>query len=607
MSLPASLGVEPQTHDVHDARKARRAIGFGVTMTLVLAVAGLAGIPRARQPEFEAYSLFFTQFARIEMLPLVYAVAFALGLYLWMRVTRPDAADESTPTSEPAFQPWIVALIACSVTLIAYAGVRWLFRGYIMSDDEYSGWFQAQVFAHGKTHAVIPPAWCPYGPAITPTSVYFRQDCTWKLTYLPIHSLVQAFFIALRIPRLGVPIEAGLSVLLVASIARKIWPDQPSRAYWSALFMATSTQFLVMSMTVYAMVTHLLLTLVFLRVYLEKGSKLELAVPWVGAVALAVHSPIPHLMLAPPFIVRYLRDRRYAFFTYTVAVYVGALAAWSTYYARNVALAEPVRAVTPATATVVLDSGTRAANGARATAPGAATAVSGTARSLVSLLALPDVLSGYRTSLHLALIPSWSNALIVILVVAAMMRWRLLPVFLRDAALAVLLTLVLRALSGQMQGEGWGYRFVYSLLGMLALLATAGVSTLSEALGRKSARIVLALAAAGAMLFQLPIRWRGVESIVGPYRDGFAWMSSLPYDAVLYPASAVAWGRQLVQNDPFGKPPMIVDVGQLGPGQLDSLMHGKAGIRAVTLSRPELHRHGLPRGLLLFGGLIIER
>jgi hypothetical protein len=455
-----------------------------------------------------------------------------------------------------------------------------------MSDDEYAGWFQALVFAKGKTHAAIPAPWCAYGPAVTPNSIWFRRDCTWMLTYLPIHSLFQAPFIALGIPRLAVPIQAGLSVLLVASIARKVWPDQPSCAYWSALFLATSTQFLVMSMTLYAMSTHLLLTLVFLRVYLEKGSKLEYAVPWIGAAALAVHSPIPHLMLAPPFILRYLRDRRYGLFVYSGVVYVGALTIWSTYYLRVVVSAEAVQVA----------------------APGAAASVSATARSLGSHWALPDVLSAYRTSMHLALIPSWSNALMVILVVAAMMGWRRLPVFLRDCALAVLLTVVTRAFTGQMQGEGWGYRFLYAHLGMLALLATAGVSTLKEAAGKKTARYMLAIATAGAVFFQLPTRWKGVESVVGPYRDGFAWMSTLPYDAVIYPAGAVAWGRQLVQNDPFGRNrPVILDRAQLSPAQLSALLQGTAGIRAVELSREEVHQHGLPRGLVFFGGLIIAR
>jgi hypothetical protein len=280
-----------------------------------------------------------------------------------------------------------------------------------------------------------------------------------------------------------------------------------------------------------------------------------------------------------------LRDRRYGFFAYTASVYLGALVVWSLYIVRIGASAAPVQA----------------------DATGAVSAVSGTARSLVGMFSLPNALSAYRTSLHLALIPSWSNGLVVILAVAAMVRWRRLPVFLQDCALAVLLSLVLRAVTGQIQGEGWGYRFLYAHLGMIALLATSGVATLREAVGRKPARRLLAFAAAGAVVLQLPIRWKGVESIVAPYRDGFEWMSTLPYDAVLYPARSVAWGRQQVQNDPFGRNrPMIVDMAQLSVEQVKELQK-TAGIHTVTLSRSELQRRGFPASLVLFGGLIIER
>ena len=48
----------------------------------------------------------------------------------------------------------------------------------------------------------------------------------------------------------------------------------------------------------------------------------------VGVIALGVHSPIPHALFIPPFLLRYLRNKRFALLAYVGAVYAFGLLYW---------------------------------------------------------------------------------------------------------------------------------------------------------------------------------------------------------------------------------------------------------------------------------------
>lgn len=564
---------------------ARRAIGYGVTITLVFAVAGLAGIPRARSIFSATISLFFTQFGQIELLPLLLVVAFTIWLYT---VVRSGNGEIAPWREETEYRPWIVAAIACATTIVALIGIRWLFRGFIMADDEFAGWFQALIFAKVKMRGTIPPEWCRFANPITPTSVLNGADCTWYVGSLfPVHSLLQAPFIALGVSRLGVPLSAGISVWLAASIARQLWPDRPSRAYLAAVFLATSTQLLIMSMTMFAMASHLLLTMIFLRVYVDRRPKVQLLVPWVGAVALGVHSPLPHLFLVPPFLLRYARDRRWKMFAYVVVVYAIALAGWSIYAGyttKGLGLEPHVLA-----------------------APSPQAYVGAYPNALRKMINFPTPIHLFAMTLQLALIPTWNNLLLVTLIIAAMLRWKTLDNFSRDAALCIILTIFARSMTRNLQGEGWGYRMIYANLGAMALLAAVGVDQLREAVGSQVARRLVLASAALAVFVQLPVRVYGVNQIMGPYRDGYEWMSTLDYDIAVLPTEYIAWGRQLIRNDPFLRNrPVIVNFPQVEQKDVGPLTRWP-GKKVKLISRPEIRSKGFPPGLMFFGGIIIKQ
>lgn len=563
----SASGVEPED--------ARRAVRMACLAVLGIVAAGLIAIPEVNSVMFSAWSLFYQQYAEIEGVPLVIVAVFALVVFALARWGSHDA----TELPRPSFKPWIVALCGVAVVGLALAGIHWFFHGYFLADDEYSAWFQALIFARGRASASVPPDWCRWIAAITPTAIHSNAEkCTWRLSYLPIHSLMQAPFIAAGVGRLGVPLLSGLSVLLTAAIARKLWPSKPMRAYVAAFFMVTSTQVLFMSMTMFSMVTHLFFCLIWLWLYVDDRRWSNVVLPWVGVAALGVHSPFPHALFVPPFVLRYLWKRRFAMFAYVSAVYAFGLMYWYGYLTG-----------------IATDS--------------AAHVASFTATAAVSkgIFSAPSVLLGITAVMHLALIASWNAPVAVILVVAAILSWKQLDTFCRDATLSVALILIARLLMPTSQGEGWGYRYAYDALAAFALLSAVGFEVLASAVGARRAITLAFVAGAAALVVQLPLRAANVERIVGPYQRGFAWIESLNYDAVLYPTIDVLWGRQLVQNDPFLRNrPIIVSTTELSPDDYQALVHDRSK-RVYAIPADSIRAHGFLANIMRAGSLVIQR
>ncbi len=185
--------------------------------------------------------------------------------------------------------------------------------------------------------------------------------------------------------------------------------------------------------------------------------------PWIGFLALGVHSPVPHALLIPPFLIRYLRDRRFGVAAYVGAVYGLAVLFWARQLGAHAAVGVAVLATPTATA--------------------------GMARSLLNI---PGQLQAATTAMHVGLVLTWNTPLAAICILAALLAWKRLDAFSRDLALSLMLVLVARAFGAQnsSQGEGWGYRYVYAVLGNLALLAACGFDVLVAAMGKRRAMIL---------------------------------------------------------------------------------------------------------------------
>jgi hypothetical protein len=564
-----------------DANAERRVVTVAALVTLVLIAAGALTIPLIYRYDLKNVSIFYEQFARIEPPALLLVGMFACAM-IWLarRRRRTDGVADAPAIwdnaprlfrERPMLVPVVAALLVFTITVI---GTDIAFHRYLFSDDEYSGWFQALIFAHGKRLAIVPPDWCRWIDAITPTSVA-ASGCTWQLSYSAVNSLVRAGFLALGIDRFAGPVLAVISIFLLAAICRRAWPNRPQRMWLAVVMLAASTQFLFMSMTAYAMPTHLVFALLWLWLYVTDRWWTILLLPLVSLIALAVHSPIPHGLLIPPFLLRYVWQRRFWTAGYIFAVYGIALA----YLARHVPIA-----TTGLTASLA--------------SPAATWAV------IRGLVHFPSALQQTATPMHIALMATWNAPVALIAILCAFLGWRRLDTFSRDLALSFALVMVARAFMNP-QGEGWGYRFAYAALGNFAILAALGTEIIATSLGNRRTVLVTIGAVAIALFVQVPLRAVQVERIVGPYARTQAWLALVPAKIVIVPTDRVMWGRQLIRNDPFfQKGPVIVNLWEVREAGIAALRQ-QFGESVYVVSPEQLFAQGLPKAPVRIGSLVV--
>jgi hypothetical protein len=353
------------------------------------------------------------------------------------------------------------------------------------------------------------------------------------------------------------PLCAGGSVLLVAALARKLRPNEPSAPLVAVLALVTSAQFLVTSGSQYTMPAHLLANLAWTWLVLRDDKASILAAAVLGGLALGLHNPFPHALYAIPFFWRWLARREYARFAITTVIYLAFSYAWLSWLRME-----------------------------RGGEPGAG-------GGLLSLFAIPG-LQGWRlTGMNLALLFTWQAPVVGLLLVVAYVREQLLGDTEKDLARGVLLTFLFYILYGSSQGHGWGYRYIYGTLGSVALLAAAMTPTLREALGARRAR---ALAATGFALSLAVVALRvvQVEHFAGPFAEASAYVASLDADVVAVESGAVWYGRDLVRNDAVLTRPVIVN-GSMLNGRGWEALRTRYGSRLLLVGADSLVAHGMQR------------
>ena len=120
----------------------------------------------------------------------------------------------------------------------------------------------------GKIKALLPPELREFGKALTPIfAIFDPQEGTWISAYLPIYAGLRTGFLALGVESLTGPVLAGLSLVLIAAVARRLWPQESLAPLVAVVLLASSTQFLITSMTSYAYPAHLCFNLAWLYFY----------------------------------------------------------------------------------------------------------------------------------------------------------------------------------------------------------------------------------------------------------------------------------------------------------------------------------------------------
>lgn len=509
MNTPSELDDSvPQRASTRALSVAAAVVCAILLLGLILAVA-MTNASGANPAAIPPANVFYVLFTRNEAAGCGLQLIGAAGLYF---AARRGLKWFSTPISD-SFRRYGFTLLALVTVAITTAGTEVVYHRYGLSMDEYCADFQAAIFARGKVSAPLPEKWQQISPWITPGFVVRDKLAhSWSTAYLPVYAGMRAVFHLVGQPWLLNPLLAGLSVLAIAAAARRMWPESAAAPWLAALFLVSSAQFLITSMSAYSMPAHLALNIVWLWLYARQDRLGMVLAPVVGFFAVGLHQPNVHLLFAFPFGFRLLWQKRWGWAAYYALAYVGALAAWMQWW----------HWLRP---DAVSESG--------------------------QLLNWPSAQQWLIQSMNLSLIVSWQSLIVGLLAVVALCHWKTLSPFTRDLAWSCLFTFISYLAFASTQGHGWGYRYFYAVLGNLVLLAVAGWEPFCRMVGEARARTLAGVSVLTALLVLFPLRAMQAEAMIAPFAEADAALSKVKAGVVLIDPMRVWYACDLVRNDPF--------------------------------------------------------
>ena len=475
-------------------------------------------------------------------------------------------------------QPWVSGVAAALerhalVVAITVAVVFGLLsvtahQAYPFTSDEYAPTFQSQIFARGRLTGQWPPDMV--GLLVAPDSFLIASRVTGRCCsdYAPGHALLMTPFTALGASWACNPVLAGISIWLLAAVAREAFGRRA--AGWAILFAITSPVFMAYGISFYSMMAHATCNLLYVVLLLRPTLPSVACAGLVGAFALTLHNPFPHAVFALPWIVWLaLPARRFLRLGVLAACYAAVFlpidAGWNAVESAIrqdqqpavVATGEPpaaAEAAPPSTARVAWQQIERL-------------------QSYLGALELPSLrdLCWIRFASFLRNV-AWDAPALVTLACYGAWRNRRHPQA-RLLAASALTTFAAYSLIPMSGGQGWGYRYMFPAWCCLPLLAgsvasrprsaeaaaddadeiaDADENTPSETTRDLLSRIGLAAVVAAAIA--LPLRASEIHAFIAthrsqlpslpPGRDGMTTITCIdPREGY--------FRTDLVRNDPF--------------------------------------------------------
>jgi hypothetical protein len=499
------------------------------------------------------------------------AVSLAVsGLVLLVAATIPVRDWVIAWTEAAVGRPGAVATVAAASALVcALAGSVLLMRGFPLSYDEVLAEFDAAILREGKLVAAVASEWRPMASALVS---FFRLplpgDAWWVSTYLPGNAALRAAM-SLTIGEIWTgPLLVVIAVVAVYRIARRLWPERPDAAAVAALLLAATPQVLVTAMTPYAMSAHLALNMVWLALFLRGGRTSHLAAVAVGFLACGLHQVVFHPLFVAPFLVQLLGKGRWRLALFYGVAYAAIGVFWIAYWRLALAWSN-----------VAPDLATQAGP-------------SMFVERVLEILHWPTLDAADLIAKNLLRFVAWENPLTLPLVAMAAAALRRGEGITRPLLAGVLLTVAAAFLLMPYQGHGWGYRYLHGLIGSLTLLAARGwIAATRDVPARRRAVAMLAVLTCFTVVILLPWRLYQVARFVWPYADAVEAIRSAPADVVVVDPSGVAFGADLVRNDPFLRNrPIVLGLQGLDEAAVRSVC---AGYRVALFDR----RHGTAYGI----------
>lgn len=420
-----------------------------------------------------------------------------------------------------------------------------IYQGKPLSTDEYLLWFQAHTFAEGKVYATYPREWLHH---LLISRDLFLTDWgkgTILSPYWPGFSLLLAPFAALGIPWMCNPALVGLSVFLLAAIARELFEESETRGIVLLLALASAC-FLLNGVTFYAMPAHLLCNALFTWLVMRPSTGKLFLAGVVGSIALVLHNPLPHILYAIPWLLWLLLQRPFGW-KRPVALLTGYL---------PLSLILGVGwAILRLNSSCPLPCG-----GALPEAPVNINSTAGLSTFATSAFVLPnlDILE-WRTAGTVKLILSSAPALILLACIAPVAR----DVRLRYLAASALLTFSGYFFIPFDQGFGWGNRYFHSAWLTLPLLAAATLQEWRRASPASPNYNKVIRAALLCLITLVP-----AKALIMYFHTKEHWSHLPPHTGssseIIFKNTYGNWGLFLVQNPPdlSGAPTILVSLGR---------------------------------------------
>lgn len=490
----------------------------------------------------DGYNVFFVLFSRHEPACLAIVLAFSAltGLWLW-RGKKLDLHPLPVRTTS-------VYLIAAAAFALATAGYYVVFHEYSLTADENMADWQARIFLSGHLRAVIPPFWEPMVRLIMPVHAYYLpQFHSWNSGYLPVYAAIRAAFMPVELQSLVNPLCAALSVCLIAAVARQIWPNDKLKPLLAAALLAASSQFLVMSMTAYAMPAHLALNLLWLWLYLAPQKRRFWLAPFIGIAALGLHQPFFHALFVTPFLARLVWERRWKTSCYFALIYLAGIACWYAWWQHF--------------------------------NPSFSGGGSNSAFGIHRYTWMFQVI-------YLSLVVGWLALPIPLLATLGFANLRRQKPVLWDAAFSCLLTFGFYVFVRLDQAHGWGDRYFHGAIGCLILVALVGWDALVRRAGRQTAGLFVVVGLTLSLLVQFPLRCFQAEKFVAPYAHAAAELQNSNADLVGFNPLEGWYISDLIRNDPFLRHrPVMVSIYSLQETEAARLQKRFAARRLVTKNK----------------------
>ncbi|MDE2301901.1 MAG: hypothetical protein KGK11_05015 [Sphingomonadales bacterium] len=444
-------------------------------------------------------------------------------------------------TALPVLSRGRVAALALIVAAAGYAGHYAILDGYDLSRDEQMADFDAIIYAAGRLAWPLPRDWqAPADLLNTQFMLPVLRPAAWVSGYLPGNAMLRALFGSLGDRALTGALLNGLSVGLLWICARRIWPTARPRdreaVSVAVLLLVLSGEFVLTGMSAYAMPAHLACDLGWLALFLRDRRRADLAALAVGFVAVGLHQPLFHPLFVAPFLVLLVWQRRRDRLWLYGPAYAAIAAFWFFWPHLTLALVS-----------------------------GPQSAVHGTGAGYVARLFA--TLAENRDNLpimaaNLLRFLTWQHILLLPLLIAGCLAAPRRPLAMALAA-GFFLPILVMAVIEPRQGHGFGYRYIYGVLGNATLLGGYGWRWLAPRVPRLPA--IFIRASIGTLLVMLPMQLVLTHRLYATYARADARLSASGADYVILGEEDAPLALDLVHNRPdLANRPLRLVAGEIG-------------------------------------------